>query len=159
MSTEVMNEKIEEEKKLVYTSEDEEDEDENPLNFDIYDKEEIDSVIQRNSRRDPNNKKRPKTTQKKPKYVQMYQSDYIKERSKQFKDPVFAHLTTYVFVKIEDLEETKKQLVEATKEICGTILLGKEGINLFVSGIKEDVEKFEKYLLADDRFKSCYFKK
>jgi hypothetical protein len=149
----------EKEEKVVFSSEDEE---ENPLNFDIYDKEEVEAVTMRNSKRDLNHYKRPKTTPEQKlakKNMSLFQSDYIKEKSKKIENPVFEHFTTYKFVKIEDLEATKKEFKEATKEICGTVLIGKEGVNLFVSGLQEDISNFEKFLLSDKRFEGCYIKR
>lgn len=74
----------------------------------------------------------------------------------------FINTSAYKFVHLlsEDLPVLREQMKEKAKslELKGTILLSEEGINLFLSGLPENLEAFKAYLEAQDAFKGLPYK-
>lgn len=66
----------------------------------------------------------------------------------------FYNVAGYKFVQISDLPSLKAKMERegARLELKGTILLAEEGINLFLCGIKENVQKFLQHMQGDSRF-------
>jgi len=60
----------------------------------------------------------------------------------------FVNIAAYKFAKLSDLKERRAALITFCKELSlkGTILLSTEGINLFVAGAKDAMEKLLAYL-------------
>lgn len=66
----------------------------------------------------------------------------------------FINISSYRFVELDHLEARRTHFREAT-ETCGlkgTILLSPEGINMFLAGLREDMDRFLKILRTDPLF-------
>lgn len=74
----------------------------------------------------------------------------------------FCNIATYRFVTIDeqDLPTLRKELkrTAASLEIKGTILIGTEGINLFLAGEHSAIKQFQEYLEAKSKFKGLDYK-
>lgn len=132
------------------------------LNFELDDIEnDLKKINERNSKRGPK-KQKPKDKIFIKKGPKTFTYDKImtkaEELKKNGKEVEFVHISTYKFVPIEDPKSFREELKEKTKEIVGTILVGKEGINLFLSGLKEDAQKFKDYLSSKKDFSDCWWK-
>lgn len=66
----------------------------------------------------------------------------------------FVNISSYRFVELDDLEQRREHLREATEacELKGTILLSPEGINMFLAGLPENMDRFLKVLRSDPLF-------
>jgi UPF0176 protein len=66
----------------------------------------------------------------------------------------YVNIAAYKFVSFDDTEEMrpKFQALCAELKLRGTILLTPEGINMFLSGLHEDIERYLSWLRADARF-------
>lgn len=64
--------------------------------------------------------------------------------------PEFLNIAAYKFVDLDQVEALKADLLPLCKslELKGTILLSREGINLFLAGLRSNVEKFLSVLRA-----------
>lgn len=71
-----------------------------------------------------------------------------------------ANIAGYRFVSITDRVKLRQKLKEqCTKlNLKGSILLGEEGINFFLAGEKNSVDKFINYIEKDERFKEINIK-
>lgn len=60
----------------------------------------------------------------------------------------YLNVAAYVFFNIEHIEELREKLLQfcVEKELKGSILLAKEGINLYVCGFLDKVEELRNYL-------------
>lgn len=66
----------------------------------------------------------------------------------------FVNISSYRFVELDNLETRRHHLREAT-ETCslrGTILLSPEGLNMFLAGLRNDMDAFLKILRSDPLF-------
>jgi UPF0176 protein len=72
--------------------------------------------------------------------------------------PVFEHISTYWFTPIDDPVALKKEFEEKLEWIVGTILVGNEGVNMFLSGLSQDTQKFKSWMENDVRFKGAWWK-
>lgn len=56
--------------------------------------------------------------------------------------PVFSNISGYLFAHLDHLKEWRSQLMDECKahQLKGTILLSTEGINLFLAGMREDID-------------------
>jgi predicted sulfurtransferase len=70
------------------------------------------------------------------------------------------NIAAYKFVDLEALPELKQALKARCEELHlkGTILIGREGINLFVAGVSEAIDSFKKTLCAHAAFSDIIFK-
>ena len=66
----------------------------------------------------------------------------------------YVNIAAYKFVSFDDTEEMRPrfQALCAELNLRGTILLTPEGINMFLSGLPEDIERYLSWLRADVRF-------
>lgn len=66
----------------------------------------------------------------------------------------FLNLTAYRFVSLPDVQAVAANLRTLTErlELCGSIVLATEGINIYVAGPEGDVHAFEAGLAKDKRF-------
>jgi UPF0176 protein len=68
----------------------------------------------------------------------------------------------YRFVHLEKNElsllQNKLRTLCIAQQLKGTILLSREGINLFLAGLPENIAFFKNYLQQDERFKDLIFK-
>ncbi|QOL24752.1 rhodanese-related sulfurtransferase [Thalassotalea sp. LPB0316] len=66
----------------------------------------------------------------------------------------------YKFVALNDYQAIREPLLKTmeTLEICGTLLLAKEGINGTIAGSRESVDKLVAYLKQDERFAGLSYK-
>jgi UPF0176 protein len=75
---------------------------------------------------------------------------------------MFCNIATYKFVSLDELKLPSlcKQLkrVASGLEIKGTILLGTEGINLFLAGAKDSITKFQDHLQTLPEFQDLPYK-
>ena len=73
----------------------------------------------------------------------------------------FLNLAAYKFVALSDLHERRRQLrrLTADLQLCGTILISPEGINLFLAGSEEQAECFLAQLRSDPDLSDLVVKK
>ena len=66
----------------------------------------------------------------------------------------YINIAAYKFVNLDSLEQRKKELLPVCQqlELKGTILLSLEGINLFMSGTRENVDRFVTHLRSQTEF-------
>ena len=66
----------------------------------------------------------------------------------------YVNIAAYKFITFEDTVEKRPQFREVCEELDlkGTILLSPEGINLFLAGLRESIDRFLTWLRADERF-------
>lgn len=70
------------------------------------------------------------------------------------------NVSTYKFVKLDDLEAVKGLFMQQCKAIglLGTILISHEGLNIMLAGTQEKIDAFALFLKSDDRFSDIEFK-
>ena len=68
--------------------------------------------------------------------------------------PSYVNIAGYKFVTFADTAEKRPQFRALCEELDlkGTILLSPEGINLFLAGLREPIDRFLAWLRADERF-------
>jgi UPF0176 protein len=68
--------------------------------------------------------------------------------------PPYVNIAAYKFVTFNDTVEKRPEFQQRCKEwdLKGTILLTPEGINLFLAGLREDIDAFFAWLRSDPRF-------
>jgi len=66
----------------------------------------------------------------------------------------FVNIAAYKFISFDDTVELRPQFhaLCAELDLRGTILLSPEGINLFLAGLREPIDRFLAWLRADPRF-------
>ncbi|MGH8809682.1 MAG: sulfurtransferase [Noviherbaspirillum sp.] len=66
----------------------------------------------------------------------------------------YVNISAYKFITFNDTVEKRQQFRALCEELSlkGTILLSPEGINLFLAGLREQIDSFLKWLRADARF-------
>lgn len=66
----------------------------------------------------------------------------------------FVNISSYRFVELDNLEARRTHLRDATESclLKGTILLSPEGINMFLAGVRDDMDRFLKILRSDPLF-------
>lgn len=69
-------------------------------------------------------------------------------------EPVIVNIAAYRFVRLERLEEWRQVFRQKTAELDlrGTVLLSREGINLFVAGTREAIDRFVGWLRGFNEF-------
>lgn len=70
------------------------------------------------------------------------------------------NIAAYKFIRLDNLAELKSALYNLAQDnnILGTILLSREGINLMLTGLSEDIQVFKDYLKSDSRFSDLHYK-
>jgi UPF0176 protein len=68
--------------------------------------------------------------------------------------PSFVNIAAYKFITFDNTEEMRPQYQALCKELAlkGTILLTPEGINMFLSGTRENIDSYLAWLRSDPRF-------
>ncbi len=68
--------------------------------------------------------------------------------------PIYVNIAAYKFITFNDTAEKRPQFRALCEELGlkGTILLSPEGINLFLAGLREPIDRFLAWLRADERF-------
>jgi UPF0176 protein len=68
--------------------------------------------------------------------------------------PSYVNIAAYKFITFNDTAEKRPQFRALCEELGlkGTILLSPEGINLFLAGLREPIDRFLTWLRADERF-------
>jgi UPF0176 protein len=68
--------------------------------------------------------------------------------------PAFVNIAAYKFITFDNTEEMRPQYQAVCKELelKGTILLTPEGINMFLSGTRANIDKYLAWLRSDVRF-------
>jgi UPF0176 protein len=68
--------------------------------------------------------------------------------------PSYVNIAAYKFITFNDTAEKRPQFRTLCEELGlkGTILLSPEGINLFLAGLREPIDRFLAWLRADERF-------
>jgi UPF0176 protein len=68
--------------------------------------------------------------------------------------PSYVNIAAYKFITFNDTAEKRPQFRALCEELGlkGTILLSPEGINLFLAGLREPIDRFLAWLRADERF-------
>lgn len=66
----------------------------------------------------------------------------------------FVNIAAYKFISFDDTAEKRPEFLAKCDELSlkGTILLSPEGINLFLAGTRENIDRFLTWLRADTRF-------
>jgi UPF0176 protein len=66
----------------------------------------------------------------------------------------YVNIAAYKFITFNDTEDKRPQFRALCEELGlkGTILLSPEGINLFLAGLREPIDRFLAWLRADERF-------
>ena len=69
-------------------------------------------------------------------------------------DSTFVNIAAYKFISFRDTAEKRPQFRALCEELGlkGTVLLTPEGINLFLAGLREPIDRFLAWLRADPRF-------
>lgn len=69
-------------------------------------------------------------------------------------DTTFVNIAAYKFISFDDTVEKRPQFRAQCEKLGlrGTILLSPEGINLFLAGLREPIDRFLAWLRADPRF-------
>lgn len=69
-------------------------------------------------------------------------------------DSTFVNIAAYKFISFDDTAALRPQFraLCAELDLRGTILLSPEGINLFLAGLREPIDRFLAWLRADPRF-------
>lgn len=72
----------------------------------------------------------------------------------------YTNISFYKFIELDNLEKLKEELLSycTSKQLRGKILLAKEGISAYMSGIVEDVEEFENFIKSYDKFNDLWIK-
>ncbi len=73
----------------------------------------------------------------------------------------YVNIAAYKFVTLEGLEELRPQYQALCNELAlkGTILLTPEGINMFLSGTRENIDRFLAWVRSDARLADLQWKK
>jgi len=68
--------------------------------------------------------------------------------------PQYVNIAAYKFITFDDTAEKRPQFLALCQELGlkGTILLAPEGINLFLAGLREPIDRFLAFLRSDARF-------
>jgi UPF0176 protein len=68
--------------------------------------------------------------------------------------PAFVNIAAYKFITFDNTEEMRPQYQAVCKELelKGTILLTPEGINMFLSGTRANIDSYLAWLRSDERF-------
>ncbi len=68
--------------------------------------------------------------------------------------PSFVNIAAYKFITFDNTEEMRPQYQAICKDLAlkGTILLTPEGINMFLSGTRENIDSYLAWLRSDPRF-------
>jgi UPF0176 protein len=66
---------------------------------------------------------------------------------------LYVNIAAYKFITLANLEEMRPQYqaICAERKLKGTILLTPEGINMFLSGLREDIDAFLAWVRSDER--------
>src|SRR3954453_15649691 len=66
----------------------------------------------------------------------------------------YVNISAYKFISLDDTVEKRPQFSALCEELGlkGTILLSPEGINLFLAGLRESIDRFLAWLRSDARF-------
>ncbi|MGB7480540.1 MAG: sulfurtransferase, partial [Burkholderiaceae bacterium] len=66
----------------------------------------------------------------------------------------YVNIAAYKFVALNDTAEKRPQFLQLCEQLQlkGTILLSPEGINLFLAGLREPIDRFLVWLRDDPRF-------
>lgn len=66
----------------------------------------------------------------------------------------FVNISAYKFIPIDDVAERRREWLALSRklELKGTILLSKEGVNMFLAGTREAMDTFLDTVRADERF-------
>jgi UPF0176 protein len=74
--------------------------------------------------------------------------------------PQYVNIAAYKFVTLEGLEELRPQYQALCNELAlkGTILLTPEGINMFLSGTRENIDRFLAWVRSDARLADLEWK-
>ena len=66
----------------------------------------------------------------------------------------YVNIAAYKFISFDDTEEMRPQFQAVCQELGlkGTILLTPEGINMFLSGLRADIDRYLAWLRNDPRF-------
>ncbi|WP_050467940.1 sulfurtransferase [Herbaspirillum chlorophenolicum] len=69
-------------------------------------------------------------------------------------DTPYVNIAAYKFITFDDTAEKRPQFLEFCQKhnLRGTILLTPEGINLFLAGLRHEIDAFLAWLRADERF-------
>ena len=72
----------------------------------------------------------------------------------------FVNISSYRFVEIPDRDELRQPFRDITAQLDmkGTILLAPEGINMFLSATRENMDKYVEWLYQDERFDGMWMK-
>jgi UPF0176 protein len=75
-------------------------------------------------------------------------------------DTPYVNIAAYKFVTFDDTVEKRPQFLEFCQKhnLRGTVLLTPEGINLFLAGLRPDIDAFLSWLRADARFSDIVIK-
>jgi len=70
------------------------------------------------------------------------------------------NIAAYKFIRLDNLGELKTALYHLAQDnnILGTTLLSREGINLMLTGLPENIEVFRDYLKSDTQFSDLHYK-
>jgi len=74
--------------------------------------------------------------------------------------PQYVNIAAYKFVTLEELEELRPQYQAQCNELAlkGTVLLTPEGINMFLSGTRENIDRFLAWVRSDARLADLQWK-
>lgn len=69
------------------------------------------------------------------------------------------HIAFYKFVELDDVDAVVERVRALTRELLGSVLLAREGINGVLAGTAAALDAFERALLEDARFAGTVFKR
>ncbi len=70
----------------------------------------------------------------------------------------FLNIAAYKFVSLDALPTLQQDIKFAARDLCGTVLLSTEGINIMLAGPTESVREFQAYLKTKPEFSDLYYK-
>lgn len=70
----------------------------------------------------------------------------------------FLNIAAYKFIELHDVDSLKSALEIHTADLCGTILLSPEGINIMLAGDPTHIRHFQATLQQDARFSDLHYK-
>lgn len=70
----------------------------------------------------------------------------------------FLNIAAYKFVSLDNLPSLQQDIKTAARNLCGTVLLSPEGINIMLAGSPEDIRNFQTYLKTKPELSDLYYK-
>ncbi|MDX2164828.1 MAG: rhodanese-like domain-containing protein [Gammaproteobacteria bacterium] len=70
----------------------------------------------------------------------------------------FLNIAAYKFISLDNLPSLQQDIKSAARDLCGTVLLSPEGINIMLAGPTDAVRAFQAHLKTNPLFSDLYYK-